>query len=361
MEASSGIINESLCRRIPCAHPRCDVSYENHTSDVVALIQVTAAGELKDVPHLQEFLMSIKDRANELGVAGFAFVQAPKAYEPKEGERIALSQPTGSAEPSKLTKQQNKSFGPRPVEGYGKGAAIWARIRYDDECGNGHNTFAITGTVRVPKQRDAAAGGCLHEDLALAFPELAPFIKWHSTTTDGPLHYIANTVYHASDRDHYGRAAGEASSYEHAVQFGDNPIKHILKKKFSEFLRAAAPQFDFEVLPISHDNREGYNFKPEYTFGGFADKWHECPFDTEGEALDFLKALQTCKPQFLRIATAWSEGKKRELDHARSSAVWPDATDEDLTAPGLKERLEARLPALLVEFRAAMESLGFTY
>ena len=40
---------------------------------------------------------------------------------------------------------------------------------------------------------------------------------------------------------------------------------------------------------------------------------------------------------------------------------WPDATDEDLTAPGLKERLEARLPALLEAFQAGVESLGFTF
>jgi len=41
--------------------------------------------------------------------------------------------------------------------------------------------------------------------------------------------------------------------------------------------------------------------------------------------------------------------------------VWPDATDEDLTAPGLRERLDARLPGLLMEFRAAMEELGFVW
>ena len=34
---------------------------------------------------------------------------------------------------------------------------------------------------------------------------------------------------------------------------------------------------------------------------------------------------------------------------------------EDLTAPGLEERLLARLPALMAEFRAAVESLGFVW
>jgi hypothetical protein len=55
------------------------------------------------------------------------------------------------------------------------------------------------------------------------------------------------------------------------------------------------------------------------------------------------------------------EGKERQLDAARSSAVWPEATDEELTAPGLKERLEARLPQLMKEFQEAIESLGFVY
>jgi hypothetical protein len=43
--------------------------------------------------------------------------------------------------------------------------------------------------------------------------------------------------------------------------------------------------------------------------------------------------------------------------------VWPDATDEELSVPPeeLKAKLEARLPGLLAEFRAAVESLGFVY
>ena len=45
----------------------------------------------------------------------------------------------------------------------------------------------------------------------------------------------------------------------------------------------------------------------------------------------------------------------------RSSAVWPEATDEDLLATGLEGRLQARLPRLIEEFRTAIESLGFVY
>ena len=55
------------------------------------------------------------------------------------------------------------------------------------------------------------------------------------------------------------------------------------------------------------------------------------------------------------------EGKDRELDKAREMAIWPEATDEELTAPDLKEKLLARLPALLAAFRADMEELGFVW
>jgi hypothetical protein len=43
--------------------------------------------------------------------------------------------------------------------------------------------------------------------------------------------------------------------------------------------------------------------------------------------------------------------------------VWEDATDEQLCLPKeeLKALLEARLPALIEEFRKDVEALGFVY
>ena len=101
-----------------------------------------------------------------------------------------------------LTKKQVKTYDPRTdhklVADYGPGAKLTANVRYDDECGNGHNSFAITGdviTTQSKRLNDIAAGGCLHEDIARLFPELAPYIKWHLTSADGPMHYVANTLY----------------------------------------------------------------------------------------------------------------------------------------------------------------------
>lgn len=50
-----------------------------------------------------------------------------------------------------------------------------------------------------------------------------------------------------------------------------------------------------------------------------------------------------------------------DLQAARESAIWLDATEADLTAPGLTMRLEARLPAVMEAFREAVESLGMIY
>lgn len=258
----------------------------------------------------------------------------------------------------------------RPITGFAKGAVIRVEIRFDDELGNGHNSFAMTAEIREPKARDIAAGGCLHEDIARVFPELAGLIKWHLFDSSGPMHYVANTVFHAGNRDHNGAVAGQPRAFETVLQFGDNPIKHNPGRGFVNWLQSCVPlhgepAFDFEILAFQHDNRTGldHKFGPKYTFGGFADKWHECPFDDEESALEFLYALQHCEPKFIKTPTAFGEGKERDLKAARSTAVWPEATDEELSAEpeALKAALVARLPALVAAFRVDMEAIGFVW
>lgn len=257
----------------------------------------------------------------------------------------------------------------RPCATYGEHATIRAEVRFDDNCSNGHNSFAITADIRDSRYRGARgelAGGCCHDEIAAAFPELAPLIRWHLTSSDGPMHYIANTVYHAGNRDHWGKIAGEPRGWDTMIQFGDNPIKHKLPSKFVAFLESARPHpgraaFDFEVIGIDHKDRKTYG--THYTFGGFADGWHDCPFRTEQEALDFLQALQTCSPKFIKIATAWGEGKVRDLDAARNSAVWPDATDAELSVEpeALKAALVKRHAHLVQAFKEDMIGAGFLW
>lgn len=253
----------------------------------------------------------------------------------------------------------------RPIAGYGAGAEMQVELRLDSLGGaNRSESFAITAGVRIPGRRDIEAGGCLHDDIAEIFPELAPLIRWHLCGIDSPMHYVANTVYLAGDRDHHGKRAGEPWAFDSAVQFGTNPIKHKLRSKFAKFLAADRSGFDFEVIRVDHRDRgrDGkYQFGPKFTFGGFGEDWHGCPFDSEEEALDFLTALRTCSPKFLQVPTQWSEGKPRQLDAARRAAIWPDATDAELMAEpaDLKAALDARLPDLIAAFKAEMVAAGF--
>lgn len=192
---------------------------------------------------------------------------------------------------------------------------IKATLRYDDECKNGHNTFSITGEVYGPDgdKHDKRLGpgkylescGCVHDQIEKAFPELAHLIKWHLVSDDGPLHYIANTIYHAGNRDCHGLQKGEKRQIRNGRT---GQLAWIRKGPGTEYYDGETPPSDPVVV----------EWEPWYRIG---------------------------------------EGKERELDKARSSACWPEATDEELTAPGLRERLEARLPALLEAFHRDMEAI----
>lgn len=171
---------------------------------------------------------------------------------------------------TKIVRTQVRTYGPKPIAGYGPGAEIVATVRFDDRCGNGHNTFSITAEVTTAEsraRRDIEAGGCMHDTIAVAFPELAPLVQWHLCSTEAPLHYVENTLYWLG--------------------------------------------------------RSGY-----------------------------------------------CDGKPNSppnLDHARKSAIWPDMpegyiiTGTVVSNATIENALAARLPALLAEFRAAIESLGMVW
>lgn len=71
-------------------------------------------------------------------------------------------------------------------------------IRFNDDYNNGHNSFAITMDTLNEGGR-MVAGGCQHDEIEKHFPELKKLIKWHFMNSDGPMHYIANTVYWAKE------------------------------------------------------------------------------------------------------------------------------------------------------------------
>ena len=106
------------------------------------------------------------------------------------------------------------------------------------------------------------------------------------------------------------------------------------------------------------DGSNPSNFSPKFTFHLYTDTWHQCPFDTRQGAENFLHALKHCNPEYVPIVTAYGDGKEREIDAARRSAIWPDGTVDQLTD---RDALMARLPALMAEFKRDIEALGFTY
>lgn len=259
---------------------------------------------------------------------------------------------------------------PYKAQGFKAGSRITVEVRFDDECGNGKQSFSVTGHIQEPGMRDWSAGGRIHEDIAKFFPELADLIKWHLTSTPGPMHYASNVCYLAGNRDHWGLLKGEASRspkhQDNRILFGDSPVSHKISGRLKTFIEdKLAGDKLFTIVPVEHNKKEGdtYDFKPKYTFEGFVCQWYECPFDTLAEAQEWQSALSTCQVEFITVPTLFGEGKERQLDAARSAAVWPEATDEQLCAPRaeLEAALAERLPALMAAFRADMESIGMLW
>jgi len=204
----------------------------------------------------------------------------------------------------------------RRIKGYGTNGTMIVSIRFDDRCGNGHQSFSITAYVYTDesrRQRDIAAGGCMHEEIAKRFPELAPLIKWHLMDADGPMHYIANTLYHAGDQDCNGLRKGETRQIRNG-KTGLLAWKPEATEKLEQYVDSAT-----------------------------------CP--EVQAATRYVPWLRT------------GEGKERRLDYARSSAVWPEATDDQLCLPKeeLRTLLEARSPALIEAFKADMERIGMLW
>lgn len=211
---------------------------------------------------------------------------------------------------SQTVKHQKQVKGWREYTEDGTTYRIRAVVRWDDECGNGHNSFSVTGTIEQKgkyKWLDYS-GGCIHEEIVKHFPELAPFIKWHLCDSDMPMYYFANTMYLAGDRDCWGLRKGES--------------RQIRNGKTGQLCWILEGNARLEKYVDS-------DIKPEGTV--------------------ILNYVPWC-----RIG----EGKAPELDAARRTAIWPDATLEQLTS---KEALEKHLAEIMPQFKADVEALGFIW
>ena len=182
----------------------------------------------------------------------------------------------------------------------GKTYLITVCLRFDDEFRNGHETFSITANIRENGREYMV--GCCHDEIERSFPELAHLIKWHLVSTDGPLRYLANTMYHA-DEHGPNRAWVYFKGQPDPLGLGGN----------KERLLAYCNESDARMA-------EG---KPGY-----------------------------------RVVWDEKTAKVANLEYARSSAVWPDATIEQLRD---KSALMARLPALMSDFHLDMMRCGFVW
>lgn len=237
----------------------------------------------------------------------------------------------------------------------------------------GHGTFIITAEItkfagQEPyfsmtgwyKDGTDEWGGCCHDEIVKAMPVLEKYLKWHLCSTSGPMHYIQNTVYLAGNRDCWGRAQGEPSATTYVARFGNSPASHRVSKNFWYWLDSGDwydMRYELQIISVPHKDTGssgGYKFGPNYTLTTYPAEWHTCPFKDYTEASEFLKAMQECTIELVEVPIAWSEGKERELEAARRSAIWPDATDEELSVDSetLAAALKARLPALLDAFQA---------
>lgn len=117
-----------------------------------------------------------------------------------------------------------------------KGYKVDVKVRLSDDCRNGHADFAITADIYEKNKYDYwkwAAGGCCHEEIAVVFPELRPFIALHLCDAKGaPMYAQANGFYHLRN-----------SSREVTM----NELR-ITREEYTRFLREAEDQLYFTYL-----------------------------------------------------------------------------------------------------------------
>ncbi len=92
----------------------------------------------------------------------------------------------------------------------------------------------------------------------------------------------------------------------------------------------------------------------------FTDKTLPCPINNLIQKYGDLEELNAIAARDSRytVEIDADTAKVADIEAARSCAIWPDATLQELRD---ETALRARLPGLLADFRADIEALGFTY
>lgn len=113
-----------------------------------------------------------------------------------------------------------------------KGNPIYIKIRLNDECKNGHQDFAITADIyekgKPKTDRYFISGGCCHEEIVKAAPDLEIFVRLHLCDWEGiPMYAVENGYYHLTNGFNQTK-----------------PNESGFKEKFCEYYRLTPQQFD---------------------------------------------------------------------------------------------------------------------
>ncbi len=157
-------------------------------------------------------------------------------------------------------KQQEEKFRTDYYENGTVPTTLIATARFGDRNKNGHGTFSIVADLYLPYvQRGEPTikhiksgeklwlnlGGQLPNEIRKHLPELAPFLKWHLTSTDGPMHYIENSMYWAKERNlDYFRSTAIWPTATQAT------MKNVTKEKLQNRLSALMKSFKADMKKL---------------------------------------------------------------------------------------------------------------
>lgn len=212
------------------------------------------------------------------------------------------------------------------------------------------------GWRTVDKETDRAV-------LLQLWPEHLRAFQFHDCTAAGPVNYIKNTLYYAGVRDCFGTEPGvqRRASTGQLLWFFENAEK--LDTVASD---VKPPPFRWEWEPRLVDREELWGPNKGIPAGGMQrDEQGNHIWRLPGASRRAPEIRSKTKPEALvfEYQPMLGVGKAREFDEARRCAIWPDATDAELSVPAeqLTAALEARLPKLQRDLKALIESYGMTY
>lgn len=72
-----GALTEETCRQVPCAYPKCKLSYDEHTYDTVIALSLTRDTTQDEA---NEFIKSINEEIKQDDIDGYIFVETEEKF-----------------------------------------------------------------------------------------------------------------------------------------------------------------------------------------------------------------------------------------------------------------------------------------